>query len=202
MPLQNWKQVRNLARLRQSYGRLAFQRPKYCLSGCALRNVMISFIFKGSRTVHHCLFLFRLATSCVQNTVGCHAINVPKSGPRPVSREIRKRCNKMWTDIGKKFIGELLQSSYKHVQMRQYCLIKQVCRSGVKFFTPGGSSDFICHASLIDWKILNLNCGEIYKGMHDHHSYIHNLNLREKRLLLLLKKKIKIEQDLKPWPLQ
>lgn len=94
-----------------------------------------------------------------------------------------------------------LQSSYKHVQMRQYCLIKQVC-SGVKFFTPGGSSDFICHASLIDWKILNLNCGKIYKGMHDHHSYIHNLNLREKRLLLLLKKKIKIEQDLKPWPLQ
>ena len=45
------------------------------------------------------------------------------------------------------------QSSYKHVQMRQYWPIKQVC-SGVKFFTPGGCSDFICHASLIDRKIL------------------------------------------------
>lgn len=88
------------------------------------------------------------------------------------------------------------QSSSKHFQMPQYWLIKQVC-SRVKFFTPWWF-DFICHAYLIDWKTLNSNCGEIFKGKDVHHSYINNLILREKRL----KKKIKIEQDLKLWPLQ
>ena len=64
------------------------------------------------------LFIFRLAASCVQNTVGCHVINVPKSGSWAVSREIWKRCNKVWPDTGKKFIGELLPCLAKHLHVQ------------------------------------------------------------------------------------
>ena len=145
----------------------------------ASSNVLVKISPKVLEYFIRPLFLFRLATSCVQNTVGCHAINVPKSGPCTVSREIRKRCNKMWKDIGKKFIGELLPCLAKHLQTCSNATITDL--TGVRYSEVFHSREvrFYMPCLLDWWKILNLNCGEICKGLDDHHSYIHNLQCNE-----------------------
>jgi len=103
--------------------------------------------------VYQFLFIFRLAASCVQNTVGCHVINVPKSGPWPFSREIRTRCNKVWPDIRKEFIGECVAVPGKAPTntFKLNTTITDYKRPVELSFSLPGDFDFICPTYFVEF---------------------------------------------------